>query len=283
MDPAKRTTYIIAALALIGFIIGIYFLFIFQKGEKVNKEEQAPDEIKQISDITIEKRPYVTLTPTTDGAEIILAIENMSAFDKIEYTLTYQADNPEIAGEKIERGSTGFDVNTKDPRYKKSILLGTASKGTRSPDKGVTEGKLSLNLFQGETEYVSETSWDLIEAGLKAQEIKNRSEKLSLEIPSMGKNYFIIIADTVGVPPNSPFEAKNTLLPTMGVFSVAPAFKKSANLTIKIDQENQKNELYSYKTADSKWEKIESEFNSQTKDINASVAAFATYVVVSSQ
>src|SRR3989344_5344421 len=165
MNPAKRTTYVIAAAALIFFIAAIYFLFIFQKGKREIKIEETQGEIKELSEIPLEKRPFVTLTPTSDGAEIIISIENMKDFDKIEYTLTYQADNPEISGEKIERGSTGFDVNTKDERYKKSILLGTASKGTRSPDKGIEDGKLTLNLFQGETEYASKTFWDLLAVG----------------------------------------------------------------------------------------------------------------------
>ena len=281
MNPAKRTTYVIAAAALIFFIAAIYFLFIFQKGKREIKIEETQGEIKELSEIPLEKRPFVTLTPTSDGAEIIISIENMKDFDKIEYTLTYQADNPEISGEKIERGSTGFDVNTKDETYKKSILLGTASKGTRSPDKGIEDGKLTLNLFQGETEYTSKTFWDLLEVGAKAEEIVDRNDKLSISLPSLGKNYFLIIADTVGVPPGAQFDVKNVSLAPVGAFSIAPVFTKKANISLKI--EGSGGDLYSYKNADLKWEKLTSEFNAEEKVITASVDGFATFVVVSSQ
>lgn len=280
MNPAKRTTYIIAAAALVFFVAAIYFLFIFQKGDKEIKPEETQGEIKELSEIPLEKRPFVTLTPTSDGAEIIISIENMKGFDKVEYTLTYQADNPEISGEKIERGSTGFDVNTKDERYKKSILLGTASKGTRSPDKGVEDGKLTLNLFQGETEFTSETSWVLLEVGAKAESITDRDNKLSISVPTLGKNYFLIIADTVGIPPGGEFDVKKVSLSPTGVFSIAPAFSKKAKITLKTENTG---DLYSYKNADAKWEKLESEFNAENKEITASVDGFATFIVVSSQ
>src|SRR3990167_4899757 len=122
MDPAKRNIYLIAAVAFIAIVVAVYFLFIFQKGPKTVKPQEVSGEVKELSEIDLNKRPFVTLTPTSDGAEILISIENMSSFDRIEYELTYLADNPQIAGEKIQRGSTGTDVNTKEQKYKKSIL-----------------------------------------------------------------------------------------------------------------------------------------------------------------
>src|SRR3990167_1307017 len=141
MDPAKRNIYLIAAVAFIAIVVAVYFLFIFQKGPKTVKPQEVSGEVKELSEIDLNKRPFVTLTPTSDGAEILISIENMSSFDRIEYELTYLADNPQIAGEKIQRGSTGTDVNTKEQKYKKSILLGTASKGTRSRSEERRVGK----------------------------------------------------------------------------------------------------------------------------------------------
>src|SRR3989344_8816673 len=159
MDPAKRNIYLIAAVAFIAIVVAVYFLFIFQKGRKTVKPQEVSGEVKELSEIDLNKRPYVTLTPTSDGAEIIISIENMANFDRIEYELTYLADNPTETGQKIQRGATGTDINTKDQKYKKSILLGTASRGARSPDKGITDGKLTMHLFKGETEFQSETFW----------------------------------------------------------------------------------------------------------------------------
>ena len=284
MEQVNRTKYIIASVALVFILVVIYFLFIFHKGPKEIKKQETTGEVQQIESIDIAKHPYVTLTPTSDGAEIIISIENMLAFDRIEYELTYLADNPQAAGEKITRGSTGTDVNTKEAKYKKSILLGTASRGVRSPDKGIADGKLSLHLFKGEAEYLSESPWNLLEVGTKSQTLEDSEKKFKLEIPSLGKNYWVILADTIGVPPEPEgFEPKNVILPIYGAFSVAPEFTKAADLSITFSQNTQNADLYTYNHTDSKWQKAESSYNTSAKTLTAKVNSFATFVVVSSK
>lgn len=277
MDKSKNSTYIIAAVSLVIIVVAVYFLFVFQKSPKQPKPDDKGGFVEDISKIEVAKRPYVTLTPTSDGAEILISIENMNYFDKIEYELTYQADNPQVSGEKLERGSTGVDVNTKDAKYKKSILLGTASKGTRSPDKGVADGKLTLHLFKGDTEYQSETPWDLLQEGAKATTIEDRSKKFAINMPSLGKNYWIIIGETVGVAPNAEFDANKAVLPNYGAFSVAPAFTKSAKVSIKISADVKSAELYSFDNKEEKWQKIDSTLQDST--VSASTNSLATFVV----
>ena len=281
MPNSKKSTYIIAAISLIIIFVTVYFLFIFQKSPKEIKSSEEGSFVEDISKIEVSKRPYVTLTPTSDGAEILISIENMDYFDKIEYELTYLADNPQIAGEKLERGSTGIDVNTKEPKYKKSILLGTASKGTRSPDKGISDGKLTLHLFKDDTEYQSETNWDLFNEGAQAVEIDDRSNKFAISLPSLGKDYYIIIADTVGVPRNGEFDANKATLPIYGIFSVAPDLKSSAKITLKVNSDLGSAQLYSFNSKDEKWQKLVSQF--QNSEISASTSTLSTFVVVSPQ
>ena len=280
MEPSKKSTYIVAAAAFIILAAAIYFLFIFQKGEKKIKPEEFAGEVKNVSELEVIRRPYVTLTPTGDGAEIIVSVENMSYFDKIEYELTYQADNPQVTGEKIERGATGTDVNTKDEKYKKSILLGTASRGTRSPDTGVTDGVLTMHLTKGDIEYLSESKWDLFEAGATVRSIADRDNTFQVENLSLGKNYWIIIADTVGLSPNSPYDLAGALLPTKGVFSIAPEFSKPANLILNLKDALNNPKLYSFRE-DIKWQERKMDYDSSKKVINASIGFFAAFVVTS--
>lgn len=279
MQKSYKSTYIIAAISLVIILVAVYFLFVFQKSPKEIESGNEGSFVEDISKIDISKRPYVTLTPTSDGAEILISIENMDYFDKIEYELTYLADNPQIAGEKLERGSTGIDVNTKEPKYKKSILLGTASKGTRSPDKGVADGKLTLHLFKDDTEYQSKTYWDQFNEGAQAIEIDDRSNKFAISLPSLGKDYYIIIADTVGVPRNAEFDANKATLPIYGVFSVAPDFKSKAKVTLKVSSDLIDPQLYSFNSKDEKWQKVESQF--QNSEISAATSSLSTFVVVS--
>lgn len=281
MESSKKSTYIIAAISLILIAIAVYFLFIFQKSPQKPNASTSPDNVVSADQVDITKKPFVTLTPTSDGAEIIITIQNMSDFDKIEYELTYQADNPQIPGQKIERGATGTDVNPKDTEYKKSILLGTASKGVRSPDKGITDGKLTLHLFKGQTEYRSETPWDLINAGSTKTQVNDRASKVVWSIPSLGQDYWIVIADTVGVPPASNgFNVKDVALPIYGAFSVAPLFKTSATVKISINSDSKSPALYSYNNKDQSWQKLDAKFDSSSKTASAASATFSTLVVV---
>lgn len=281
MEPSKKSTYIIAAAAFVILAAAIYFLFIFQRGEKKIKPEEFAGEVKNVTELEVAKRPYVTLTPTGDGAEIIISIENMSFFDNIEYELTYMADNPQVGGEKIERGATGTDINTKDEKYKKSILLGTASRGTRSPDTGVTDGVLTMHLVKGNTEYLSESKWDLFEAGVTVKSIADRDSIYKVENLSLGKDYWIIIAETVGLPPNAPsdYDLTRAVLPLKGVFSIAPEFTKKAKLTIYLKDDISDLVLYSFRE-DIKWQQREIDYDSANKTVTAQIGFFAAFVAV---
>ena len=281
MDKSKKNTYIIAGVSLVLILAAVYFLFIFKKGPRELKKQEASGDVKELAQIDLAKRPYVTLTPTPEGAEIIISVENMASFDKIEYELTYQADNPTVAGEKIQRGATGTDINTKDQKYKKSILLGTASRGVRSPDRGIVDGKLTMHMFQGDTEYQSETNWTLDEIGTFQTTLKDPSGNFEIAIPALGKNYWAILGDTIGVPPNYKFDIKNVALPVYGVFSVAPALTKPANVTIKLKDAVKSADLYAYSHQDSTYAKLDSELAGST--VTSDVPSLATFVVVASK
>lgn len=285
MDNKSKSTYITAAAFLIFLLAAVYFLFIFKKGPALIKPKQSESfDVKQISEIDTSKRPYVTLTPTANGAEIIISVENMKEFERIEYELTYQADNPTSPGTKIERGAVGSDVNTKDEKYKKSVLLGTASRGVSSPDTGITDGKLTMHLFKGENEYQSESTWDMEQIGLKSASLKSRDGSFEITIPGLGKDYWVILADTVGVPnPGDKFKLENVGLPVYGVFSVAGDFSRAGEVRVKSPDDARDAQILAYSHNDGSWQKIESKFNASSKTTSGAVSKFATFVLVSSK
>lgn len=281
MENSKKSTYIIAAVSLVIILVAVYFLFIFQKSPQKPKPLTNPDNVVSADQIENTKKPFITLTPVSNGAEVIITMQNMSDFERIEYELTYQADNPQSPGQKIERGATGTDINPKDPEYKKSILLGTASKGVRSPDKGIVDGQLTLHMFKGDTEYRSQTPWDLLQSGSKKQEIKDRYGQISWQVPSLGQDYWIIISDTVGIPPGSSgFNIKDVQTPIYGVFSIAPQFKQQATVTVSVANDSQNPTLYNYNNKDKSWQKLDAKFNSSQKTLTASASNFGSLVVV---
>lgn len=285
MDTKSKSTYIIAAITLIILLAAIYFLFIYRKSPaQIKPKEIGSTEVKELSEIDLASRPFVTLTPTSDGAEIIMSIENMETFDRIEYELTYQADNPTSPGDKIQRGATGTDVNTTDSKYKKSILLGTASRGVKSPDRGIEDGRLTMHLYKGDQEYLSETLWDLVYTGAKATTIEDSLQNFRLNIPSLGKDYWIIIADTVGVPPKeASFDIENVILPVYGTFSIAPDFTKNTLVSIKIEKDSNKAQILAFNHQDNTWQDLGTKFEASSKTASANTNKFATFVVVSSK
>lgn len=285
MDKQSKSTYITAAVFLVFLLIAVYFLFIFKKGPaRIMPKDSESFDVRQISEIEVAKRPFISLTPTANGAEIIISIENMKEFERVEYELTYQADNPSAPGTKIERGAVGSDVNTKDEKYKKSVLLGTASRGVSSPDTGIAEGKLTMHFFKGNNEYLSESNWDLVQIGQKASNLKSRDDNFQTSIPGLGKDYWVILADTVGVPnPAGKFEIKNVSLPVYGVFSVAGEFTKTGEISIKSPSEVKNPQIMAYNHNDNSWQDLESDFNSASKTATAAVSKFATFVLVSSK
>ncbi len=279
MPSSKRNIYIIAAASFLILVAAIYFLFIFQKNPKKIKAQESSGEVEELSQIDLAKRPYVTLTPTADGAEIIISVENMSNFDRIEYELTYLADNPTETTAKIQRGATGTDVNTKDQKYKKSILLGTASRGVRSPDRGIADGKLTMHLFRGDTEFQSETSWDLVKIGGRASTLEDRNGNIKIEANGLTKEYLAILADTIGLPPEFTFDAQKVQLPVIGVFSVAGEFT-SGKVEIRVTQASNP-KLFSYDHVEGKWQGLDSDFDSSAKTVSAKIKTFATFATVS--
>lgn len=284
MDNSARTKYIIAAAAFVIITAAIYFLFIFQKGPDDISKRSEEGEQKEIAEISVADRPFVTLTPTSDGAEIIISIENMGKFDRVEYELTYLADNPQSLGTKITRGATGTDVNTRDAKYKKSVLLGTASRGVRSPDTGITDGQLIMHMFVGEEEFLSETDWTFEKIGTTTTTIGDKTGNFEIEIPAFGKDYWLIIADTVGVPANpTQFKAEDVILPVYGTFSIAPKFKGTGTITLKLEGQTTTPKLFAYNHSDGTFTEVDSTFTESTSTLNADISNFATFMVVSPQ
>lgn len=277
--------YIVAAISFIVIALAIYFLFVYEGGPKELKVSQEEGELKDISELALKDKPYITLTPTSEGAEIIVSIENMSFFDAIEYELTYLANDPTKSGEKIQRGSTSSGINTKDAKYKTSILLGTASKGVRSPDRGVEDGKLTLHLFKDGNEYLSETEWNLFEIGTQKTTLLDRGGKIKLDVPStLGKTYWVVLSETVGIPLNFDRQPETVITPIFGTFSIAPKFTKPLSLSLKLDGADENSTIHLYSTSDGKWERVDNpKFDTATKTLSTNVTNFATFVVTSGE
>src|SRR3990167_4730931 len=89
LTGANKKKYIIAAISLVVILAAVYFLFIFTKGAKSIKPQDSSGEVKSLSDVEIGKRPFVTLTPASEGAQIKISIEKKSYWDSISFDFAY--------------------------------------------------------------------------------------------------------------------------------------------------------------------------------------------------
>ena len=93
----------------------------------------------------------------------------------------------------------------------------------------------------------------------------------------------MIIADTVGVPPNpTEFTPEEIILPVYGTFSIAPTFKGTGTITIKVENQTTP-KLFAYNHTDSAFSDVESVWGADTSTLTADVSNFATFVVVSQE
>ena len=152
-------------------------------------------------ELTINERPLVILTPTSDGHWINLEVTGLKpAVKSIEYELVYFATE---AGNQIERGTTGaVDLNGQSSLTRK-ILFGTESctNGCKYRfEENVSEGVLTLKLKSDSGTEKYETAFRL-QKGSEGKEGLTTGDGsfkfIAANLPA--KSYFVTIS-TIGVP-----------------------------------------------------------------------------------
>ncbi|MBM3209178.1 hypothetical protein FJZ40_02715 [Candidatus Shapirobacteria bacterium] len=135
------------------------FLVTILSGCIFNKEEAPAEQEKgylspakatpvptQSSQLVIEGKPYLALTPRADGKELKLSLGGIVGAKSMDYELVY------LAGEtdnQLQRGVVGSVDLAGSTEYGKSLLLGSCSKSVCKYDENVKEGTVSL-IFRGD-------------------------------------------------------------------------------------------------------------------------------------
>lgn len=125
----------------------------------------------QAIDIKPQDKPYISLTPRSDGHLLTLKIDNIPAsITQIEYELIYSAYDQ---GNEIEKG-LGDTVKVSGQTISRELLLGTESctNGCKYKyDEGITGGTLTLSFINDnqsttfETPFSFQTSADIKKTG----------------------------------------------------------------------------------------------------------------------
>lgn len=180
----------VSALVVLLLILGGGFLFIRSKLSAPPAETEEEEFVSlKVDQLPIGERPFVTLTPRSDGHEFTLEVFGVADFDSVEYELVYLAGG-------LSRGAIGTAKLEGRDTLERKILLGSCSRGVCKYDEGVTGGTLTLRFRKGGEVAKYEEDFTLDQG---VDELVSPDEKFSLTASFPGSIFYTVIA-TAGAP-----------------------------------------------------------------------------------
>ncbi|MFZ5366451.1 MAG: hypothetical protein ACOZBZ_04170 [Patescibacteria group bacterium] len=257
-------------LPIIGIFLGALILFgvffWFLKGRQTpgtgtSTPTQAP--------VLLEERPYVTLTPRTDGHELKLEIENLKNVQTVDYELVY------LAGD-VSRGVIGSVDLEGENSLSRDLLLGSCSKNVCKYDEGVSEGTLTLRFrgLAGTQKY--ELAFHL-QKGSEAKEGLTSGDGNFTFQGNLPSSSFYLSQGTLGVPkmPDGKIIA--------GPYGVFTASSKNVKGTIKLrlSQPSQTVKVFGWDADSASWKEYSKGFETDGQVVSVEVDRLTCFLAVS--
>lgn len=216
--------YLIPGLIIL-IVIGV---FIFKNPKKAPPTPAGTArQVEQINQISIQDRPFVTLTPRADGKEVTLSLDQVKNASKVEYELEYQT-------ESLIQGVFGnIDFTQETPPVSKNLLFGSCSKGKCRYDEGIVGGSLTLRFEGGSQPYALKADFNLQNMFDRQGIFISKDAKATLDVGKSGlaNATYLIVAGTMGLP--SPVDGEILAGPYAFLAASSPALTK-ATVTIQI-------------------------------------------------
>lgn len=181
-------------LLIIGVLVAIGVFLLMKNKNAKTSEGQGTDTEESVAEISLDKRPIVSLTPTSDGHYLKLEIKKI-VIDAatLDYELTYKVPDGRTQGVP-----GAVKLTTKDD-ITKELLLGSESSGKFRYDEGVETGQLVLRFRDANGKLVAKFSTDFNLVAPGRDIVSSDGDfKLTLDKP-VAKTYFVVM-DTVGYP-----------------------------------------------------------------------------------
>lgn len=217
----KKISLIIGIVLFI-LAVGIGGILIFKERKTTSSSVPTGAKPEAEVEIALEDRPYVTLTPRSDGREFTLEISRIKNAQTIEYELVYESQG-------LSRGVIGsVDLNG-ETAISRKLLLGTCSRNVCKYDEGVEEGTLTLR-FRGPEGTKKFTSEFHLQQG--GQELTSLDSQFKLT-GKFSPTTFYITMPTIGLPEEI---EGNVFGQPYGVFTAGSSLAKNSTLTITLDE-----------------------------------------------
>lgn len=227
----KKYLKIVFPLFVVIAIIGVV---VFTKNK--NKQKESPKQIEtrkieQINKLAVKDRPFVTLTPRSDGREVTLSLDRVFNATTAEYELEYQTDT-------LIQGVFGsLEFKGQDMPLEKDLLFGSCSKGKCRYDEGVIGGSLTIRFEGGDEPYTLKSDFNLQNTSDKKGIFTSKDLRATLDVgASLPSNSFVIILNTMGLPEKlnqevlaGPYAFLSSTTPTLKNSTIS--FKSNQDLT----------------------------------------------------
>ena len=257
----KKKLVVILGVVVLAFLIGAVVWFV--RGRQTEEEIVPSKPEGVLIETALEERPYITLTPSSDGHWLTVDVSRIRDADSLEYELLYNT-----IGGATQGSISSFELKGKST-YSKKILLGSESSGNYKYDEGVTQGTLTIRLRGGEGTRKFVSDFHLQKGD---EDLTSIDEKVTLE-GSFSSSAFYLTMSTAGLPGD--FEGEVIVGP-YEVFTSVTSKVKGGELTMSLE-EGQAGQLYSW--SGSAWEEEESEVEDGV--LTAEITSLTTFIVAS--
>lgn len=214
---------------LVGVVLVIAFTgFIFFKNTTSKSNEQDKEEKPAVKELTLEERPYVTLTPDKDGKELILKVSRIpSQVSTVEYEVRYDRFESETGGD-ISDGVPGSVKVEGQTNIERKLTLGTCSSGVCRYHKGVKDIQLNIRLRDAKGKLVAQklSTEVIMESDQKI--LKSADGVLTVTFSKTPAGTWIIM-NTFGLPGKS--DAATVSSGPYGVFTNSSGAKVLADVS----------------------------------------------------
>lgn len=267
----KSKFTVIVLLVIASIVLSGCSLF----GKKDNQDPvKGKPVLEEINKIPIKDRPFISITPRSDGREVTLVVNQLEGSKSVEYELEYQA------GTLLQGAFGNIDFSQDDPPVSRKILLGSCSAGGKcSYHQDVNGGTILLRFKNSKTTSLK-GEWNFQVMKEQKGKFTSRDAKFTFEVPanSLSPQTIVIIAQTMGLPGpvdgeviGGPYQVK----PAKGVSLRA----KDISLTMRTSEDAVNAKLLGW--SEDGW--VEYEAKPSGKMLEALVSGVTTFVAVRAQ
>jgi hypothetical protein len=261
----KYLKFIIPGVIVLAVVAWIYWP---ANNKKEETTQISTRKVEQINQLAIKDRPYVVLTPRTDGKEVTLIIDKVTNATSAEYELEY------TAGSMIQGVFGELDFETDGLPLSKDLLFGSCSKGKCRYDENVSGGSLTIRFDGGDKPYTLKSDFNLQMMADREGVFTSKDIKASLDVgSSLSASTYLVVQNTMGLPEAVDGEV---IAGPYAFIAANSTTLKGAELTIK-----SKDDLSSAKLMfwdGETWEELEAEVGEG--QISAPVTSLGTFALV---